>query len=182
MLLAWTYHSYYTISINPIYMDPEYNSSLIYWWGYLSSHCYCFNPWYTNLNTYFCELITVILKFISVNFLQRVPEGVQDVKVHSLMWRKTCYSHPLLRTRRVKAEYLQVKARQQNCQNFLWAQLLLNWYVSIYPSDLNCFLPCKGSKIVTFFLLILKWVNLTFFLECKNFTTVKNDRDIAIDE
>ncbi len=34
--LAWLfiYHSYYTKSINPIYMDPDYNSPLIYWWGY----------------------------------------------------------------------------------------------------------------------------------------------------
>ena len=34
---AWpgsSYHSYYTKSTNPIYMDPDYNSPLIYWWGY----------------------------------------------------------------------------------------------------------------------------------------------------
>ena len=28
--LALLYHSYYTISANPIYMDPDYNSPLIY--------------------------------------------------------------------------------------------------------------------------------------------------------
>ncbi len=27
---AHRYHSYYTISANPIYMDPDYNSPLIY--------------------------------------------------------------------------------------------------------------------------------------------------------
>ncbi len=27
-------HSYYTISANPIYMDPDYNSPLSYCWGY----------------------------------------------------------------------------------------------------------------------------------------------------
>ncbi len=28
--LAHRYHSYYTISANPIYMDPDFNSPLIY--------------------------------------------------------------------------------------------------------------------------------------------------------
>ncbi len=28
------YHSYFIISITPIYVDPDYNSPLIYWWGY----------------------------------------------------------------------------------------------------------------------------------------------------
>ncbi len=32
--MAHRYHSYYTISANPIYMDPDYNSPLSYCWGY----------------------------------------------------------------------------------------------------------------------------------------------------
>ena len=32
--MAHRIHSYYTISANPIYMDPDYNSPLSYCWGY----------------------------------------------------------------------------------------------------------------------------------------------------
>ena len=32
--MACAYHSYFTISVSLIYMDPDYNSPLIYWWGY----------------------------------------------------------------------------------------------------------------------------------------------------
>ncbi len=32
--MAHRYHSYYTTSANPIYMDPDYNSPLSYCWGY----------------------------------------------------------------------------------------------------------------------------------------------------
>ncbi len=31
---------YYTKSINPIYMDPDYNSPLIYWWEYCNLSIY----------------------------------------------------------------------------------------------------------------------------------------------
>ncbi len=34
MLYGLAFHSYFTISVSIIYMDPDYNSPLIYWWGY----------------------------------------------------------------------------------------------------------------------------------------------------
>ena len=36
----------YTISINPIYMDPDYNSPLIYWWGYCNLSIMTFHDLY----------------------------------------------------------------------------------------------------------------------------------------
>ncbi len=34
MLYGLAYHCYFTISVSLIFMDPDYNSLLIYWWGY----------------------------------------------------------------------------------------------------------------------------------------------------
>ncbi len=39
--MAWAYHSYFTISVSLIYMDLDYNSPLIYWWGYCNLSILC---------------------------------------------------------------------------------------------------------------------------------------------
>ncbi len=81
-VLAHRYHSYYTISANPIYVDPDYNSPLIYWWGYCNLSIMTM--------VYLSHMFPVYLKSLSCYFLE--PQLSLDCCMSAY-----CKVHPIKR-------------------------------------------------------------------------------------
>ncbi len=74
--MAHRYHSYYTISANPIYMDPDYNSPLSYCWGYCN----------LSIVPYYHEGISEMVAYLCYRDQSAVGEPWSCLESHQRSW------------------------------------------------------------------------------------------------
>ncbi len=121
------HHSYYTISANPIYMDPDYNSPLSYCWGYcnLSIHSTfyitCLKSLFSGHHGYVCKLCGMKFK------TSRMFEGHVKKEHPAANPRLTLQTV----SRSVTNIYIKMKSNSKLIFTYLVSPALCHWCNSI---------------------------------------------------